>query len=106
MNLKELRLQAKEQGLKGYSKMKKADLMEALQTNRDLHGPTPSENKNDVREDNVIPPPLTSPLTPTAKPTGNYSNMTNKALKNIAKERGFKNYSKLNKKGLVELLSS
>ena len=105
LNLKELRSRAKLQGVRGYSKMKKQELIDLLSIESD--GQVESVTyTTDVNEDDTES--VSKPITKTSPQKKNipYGNMTNRALMNEARSRGLKNYSKMNKQSLVELLDS
>ena len=103
MNLKEMRAMAKSQGIRGYSKMKKADLEGLIKQYNPNAFEVQVEPTNEPVAEPVAEPTETNE--PVEKSSQNLERLTNRGLKNIAKERGLKNWSKLNKKQLIDLLS-
>ena len=94
--VKQLRKIAKEMGLKGYSRLKKVDLIEFIEEAVELQKRNEVEliefNDEGVESQNQ------------GKKFSELKNKTNKQLRKIAKERGLKGYSRLKKVDLVKLL--
>ena len=93
MNLQQLRLKAKEYNFKGYSSMRKADLLLVL-TEFENSSAQHEEEGNDIVDDD-----------PASQTEASYSKMDNKTLKLLCKQRGLKHYSKLDKASLVGMLN-
>jgi transcription termination factor Rho len=84
--VKELQKIAKARGLKGYTKMRKADLLELLMKNRVLSNHDDIMNFNDGVVNKI-------------------ESKSVKELKKIAKERGLCRYSKLKKADLLSMIA-
>jgi hypothetical protein len=99
MLLSELKLQAKELGIRGYSKMKKQELQNALDT---IRPPAQAQAPeiDDASETEQVEAPVEE------KSEVNYNALTNKALREQAKLQGIKGISKLNKTDLISKLTS
>ena len=102
MTLRELRDEAKAQGLKRYSKLNKRELFRLLKDN--CREP---ESKPDVTGEGAKCAECAAPLEKTCTPVANVSmSMTLHELRAEAKAQGFKRYSNLNKGSLFYLLKT
>jgi hypothetical protein len=100
MLLSELKLQAKELGIRGYSKMNKQSLQNALDTIRPPQAQAQASEIDDASETEQVEAPVEE------KSEVNYNALTNKALREQAKLQGIKGISKLNKNDLISKLTS
>lgn len=114
-SLKDLRSQARTHGIRGYSSMRKEELQAVLAnvpvvvrvptTEEIVHPEEPlevTETESKSPEVQEEPKKLVRGIEQKPLP---FDRMTNKGLRDIAKQRGLKRYSKLKKEDLVDLLS-
>jgi hypothetical protein len=102
MLLSDLKKQAKELGVRGFSKMKKAELQQALETIR------PSEQSRCAEPDTTsdVEPDIVPPVEVAPESKLDYNSLTNKQLRDEAKGKGLKGVSKLNKMQLIDRIVS
>ncbi|GER24647.1 Rho termination factor [Striga asiatica] len=123
MKLAELKEVAKSNGIKGYSKLKKIDLVELLTCNGkstvnkgdklvSLQKDSPQKEKETTELKSIRPPSQFTRRSPTtdnsedSNEVEKFEKMKLAELKEVAKSNGIKGYSKLKKIELVELLTS
>jgi hypothetical protein len=107
---------AKQLGCKGYSKMKKTDLIDLIMKSKKIQSPVKQQVKSPVKQQVKSPvkqqvkSPVKPQLQPPIKPQMNNPLYLNKLtvvqLRNFAKKIHLKGYSKLNKSDLIEFIIS
>ena len=107
LKIKELRRRAKSHGVRGFSKMKKDDLVDVLSKlssyptldRRYGKDPRPTPSGDPDNSDSVF----VNPIKPDVPIELNQLNL--RELRSMAKEKGLSGYSKLNKSNIIGMLN-